>query len=170
MNITTWYPLTGVFRGQQFAGRTREDEAAVIFHTAKSSKAESVAAGCAAGDSFTSAPALNFAHLPWQLCPSILLLPQQSRCGGDIQMLREQTLRQTGSYMAVVYVAVSKAIHQSGLIFQRGGWMGRWDGRRVGEEVGSCQAQEEEERVRLQKGRKPIVSETRWKMPSDEAG
>lgn len=85
-------------------------------------------------------------------------------------MLTEQRLWQTGSYMAVVYVAVSKAIHQSWLIFQRGGWTGGWDGRRAGGEVGSPQAQEEEERVWLQKGRKPIVSETRWKMPPDEAG
>jgi len=62
-------------------------------------------------------------------------------------MLMEQTLWQTGSFMAVVYVAVSKAIHCSGLIFQQGGWMGGWDGRRVGDKVGSHQAQEEEERV-----------------------
>lgn len=55
-------------------------------------------------------------------------------------MLTERTLWQTGSYMAVVYVAVSKAIHHSRLIFQRDGWTGGWDGRRVGEEVGSCQA------------------------------
>lgn len=48
--------------------------------------------------------------------------------------------------------------------------MGGWDGRRVGEEAGSQQAQEEEERVWLQKGRKPIVWETRWKMPPKDAG
>lgn len=56
-------------------------------------------------------------------------------------------LWQTGSYTTLVYVSVSKAIHHPGLIFQRGGWMGGWDGRRVGEETGSRQAQEEEERV-----------------------
>lgn len=96
---------------------------------------------------FISAPALNFAHLPWQFCPSILLLSGQSLSSGNIQMLTEQRLWQTGSYMAVVYVAVSKAIHHSWLIFQRGGWMGGWDGRRAGGEAGSPQAQEEEERV-----------------------
>lgn len=56
--------------------------------------------------------------------------------GDNIQMLTEQPLWQTGSYTAVVCVAVSKAIHRSGLMFQRGGM----DGGRAGEEVGSCQA------------------------------
>ena len=93
--------------------------------------------------SFISVPALNFAHLPWQFCPSILLLSQQLLSSDNIQMLTEQT----GSYMAIVYVAVSKAIHHSRLIFQRGGWMEGWDGRRAGGEVGSHQAQEEEEHV-----------------------
>lgn len=32
------------------------------------------------------------------------------------------------------------------------------------------EAREEEEHVGLQRRRKPIVSEARWKMPPDEAG
>lgn len=47
-------------------------------------------------------------------------------------------------------------------------WVGGWHGRGAHEEAGSHQAQQEEERVGLQRGRKLIVSQTRWKMLPEE--
>lgn len=69
--------------------------------------------------------------------------------------------------VSLVYGAVSKAFQRPGLMFEREDvWVG-WEAG-MGGEPSSHQAQQEEERVGLQRGRKLIVSQTRWKMPPKE--